>query len=400
MGDTERLMKREISFILQFNEEESEFCTRYLFYRNANVFRQNLISSVPFRIDIGAEFNLHLKNREAKIALNAVKREYVIDIDMNDYDGIRTCCSGKKLCNSCWKFMEAAYKVLREVLYEIFGFRKILWVFSGRRGMHAWVCDPEALNLDSMQRKYITNFLNVALNNDKSDRLVIPESLDKFEKVRLFQICEKILLPYEKFLFEEQNFLFHEQKGKNNFRRILSVLQRHYKECGLVYNEEKYLTLMETIQLKCSEDVDKSQKLFNLIEHRYTVDINLHNQNTKEQLDVVELVRRFKFEILVGLLYPKIDSAVSSHTNHLLKAPFNIHSSSLLLSVPVNPEDFDINKIPSIKDIISGRASLVEYIKNFRLFIDNLKRSFPTAKKSQLNEHIKLEKPETKKVNV
>ena len=140
MGDTERLTKREISFILQYQEDEPEFCTRYLFYRNANVFRQNLISSIPFRIDIGAEFNLHLKNREAKIKLNAVKREYVIDIDMNDYDGIRTCCSGKKLCNSCWKFMEAAYKILREVLNEIFGFEKILWVFSGRRGMHAWVC--------------------------------------------------------------------------------------------------------------------------------------------------------------------------------------------------------------------------------------------------------------------
>ena len=87
------------------------------------------------------------------------------------------------------------------------------------------------------------------------------------------------------------------------------------------------------------------------------------------------MVEKYKFEILVGLLYPKIDSAVSSHTNHLLKAPFNIHSASLLLSVPVNPEDFDINKIPSIQQIVEDKVSLKEYLAQFKDFIQRLKDS-------------------------
>ena len=97
-------------------------------------------------------------------------------------------------------------------------------------------------------------------------------------------------------------------------------------------------------------------------------------------------------------LYPKIDSAVSSHTNHLLKAPFNIHSSSLLLSVPVDPENFDIKKIPSIQDIISGKASLKEYLQNFRGFVNSLKVQVPEIEKTQIAPFI-LGESQRKKIH-
>lgn len=42
-----------------------------------------------------------------------------------------------------------------------FGFRCILWVFSGRRGMHCWVADPEARRLSNEVRQVVTDYMAV-----------------------------------------------------------------------------------------------------------------------------------------------------------------------------------------------------------------------------------------------
>lgn len=97
---------------------------------------------LPLRIDIGPIYNNDAEyNKDTSKWGTAVFREYVIDIDMNDYNDIRSCCTGKSLCKSCWTFLIIAYEILKEILEQCLGFKHILWVFSGRRGIHAWVSD-------------------------------------------------------------------------------------------------------------------------------------------------------------------------------------------------------------------------------------------------------------------
>ena len=44
---------------------------------------------------------------------------------------------------------------------EIFGFRHLLWVYSGRRGIHCWISDQAVLDLSDDQRKSLVTFLEV-----------------------------------------------------------------------------------------------------------------------------------------------------------------------------------------------------------------------------------------------
>ena len=61
-----------------------------------------------------------------------------------------------------------AAKILYRTMEEDFGYKDMLFVFSGRRGMHLWVCDERARNMADSLRKSIMEYLHLVTGNDKS----------------------------------------------------------------------------------------------------------------------------------------------------------------------------------------------------------------------------------------
>lgn len=148
---------------------------RHLANSVRNRMRKDILKHIPTRFDIGPVYSTNPRDRKQLKNLSAFKplsKELCFDIDLTDYDDIRTCCDKANICEKCWQFMTMAIKVTDIALREDFGFKHIMWVYSGRRGAHAWVCDRKARLMDDHKRRAVAGYLEVLKGGAQSGKKV------------------------------------------------------------------------------------------------------------------------------------------------------------------------------------------------------------------------------------
>jgi DNA primase small subunit len=335
---------REFCFTLR-----GDIFVRYNSYNDESSLKRDLKSKVPGKIDIGPVFSHNPKNRLAYGAnFKPTERELVFDIDMTDYDDVRTCCDAAKICPKCWPLMNCAVKVLDEGLREDFGFEHILWVYSGRRGIHAWVCDERARKLSDEERSAVAEYFSVFKGIEgggekKKTNLSFGSGKAAKMHPRLEEAYWKVLKPFwEKEFLPAQKLM----ESKKHFETILSMIPdaNVRNKAEFDFNNNKKPTPSR------DGDVDINTWRWRRIEKAVEDELR-GNKNMNWDLT------RCLQTIIFSHVYPRLDAEVSKHMNHLLKAPFCVHPKTGRVCVPIDPANCDAfdpfsSDAPKVQDLL------------------------------------------------
>ncbi|BEJ15644.1 hypothetical protein CspHIS471_0502490 [Cutaneotrichosporon sp. HIS471] len=323
---------REFAFTI-----ENDVYIRYNSYNTAYDFQKDVLRLVPSRFEIGPQYSHRPRDRKTLPSgvLQPLRRELVFDIDMTDYDEIRTCCTDKKICKRCWGFIAAAVKVLDKALRDTFGFKHLLWVYSGRRGIHCWVSDTLAVDLTDDQRRALVTFLEV-----------IKGSKEQAKKVNLRGGRDDT--PLHPFLAGAVETL------KDRFSTLCLMDQDVLKtergwEALLALAPNDRARTDKLRQIWESDPDRSSMKKWTDVAAQVKADREAKTPMGRKWDAALE-------DIILQYTYPRIDAEVSKHRNHLLKAPFCVHPGTGRVCVPVDPEkvdDFDPDTVPTVGELLA-----------------------------------------------
>ena len=300
-----------------------------------------------------------------------VSKEYVIDIDISDYDNVRFCgCQGAKFCDKCWPLMSCGMKALDHLLDQCFGFDHRLWVYSGRRGVHCWISDDVARNLDNESRSAVTNFLHIYVGNDKSGYkltydLRYPHPTFGLDS-DLYRICESYFISI--YCLEESMDIFN---SKDRWSQLVNLL-----------DNDAQAAIRTCIESSLSETNATGEEIWDQIKE------TLKERNRASYIPY----------IVYSFVYPRLDANVSKQLNHLRKSPFCVHPSTEYICVPMNSYEFYPEKdCPNVRELTEGSEKDAKLwrkaMKCFEAHLDNLwKKQQQQAKiKKQESEHEKMD---------
>ncbi len=340
-ADNGFMQRREFCFTL-----EGDVFARYQSFKNSEDLRKALRQKVPTKIDLGPVFNVDPTKRAAYSGATGagtvfapVERELVMDIDMTDYDDVRTCCSAANICNKCWPLMTVAIKVIDAGLRADFGFKHLLWVYSGRRGIHVWVCDKRARHLTNEARAAVAEYFSVYKGTDASGttkrvNLTVPLH------PALRRAYDDVLRPYWLETILPNQELLVDYKTRENLLNMIPDASTRQK--------------VESAFQKSDTSIQRWEKLEQIVSKAAKSALNAKDYTANRG------IARCAYDIVFAHVYPRLDVEVSKHMNHLLKAPFCVHPKTGRVCVPMDPtkcEQFDPMAVPTVAQLLNEHDS-------------------------------------------
>ncbi|KAF7458091.1 DNA primase small subunit [Cryptosporidium felis] len=353
------IQNREFSMTLKSEIDQDEIYLRWQNYKSIDQLKQELVNRNPHKFDIGAIYSIPISEKEiSPFGFRPVQRELVFDIDMNDYDDIRTCCQEKTICEKCWLFITIAIRLIDTSLREDFGFKHILWLYSGRRGVHCWVCDTKARLLPSEARTAIIDYLTLITGNENKKKKVNLKVSGAYyqsgAKTHPFiDRCFAICMQYFEKILQSQKLFEHDSK---HIAKVLNHLSDDTKIHQIV---ENWVT---------KNRVFSSQEFWDFFSN--TVQ---ESQDKSHTLLLMEIVFTYS--------YPRLDINVSKDLGHLLKAPFCIHHSTGRLCIPIDT-----------RNLLKFNPKMVPTLTNIRKEYDSLNKKDPNSSliPSSINRYVQF----------
>ena len=220
-----------------------------------------------------------------------------------------------------------AIKVVDAALRDDFGFEHIMWVYSGRRGAHAWISDKRARNMDDARRKALAGYLEVIKGGSQSGKKV---NIKRPLHPHLARSLDILKAHFAHDILEDQD-PFATPTGSE---RLLSLIPDTALTTALRKKWDAAPNRSSTYKWADIDAVAKS--------------------GASKTLDGKALLEA-KQDIVLEYTYPRLDVEVSKKQIHLLKSPFVIHPGTGRVCVPINLdklEKFDPLGVPTVTELL------------------------------------------------
>lgn len=254
--------------------------------------------------------------------LRPVRAPLRIDIDLTDYTHLSVDKHDLDSNDLHFPILDIAMRVTKRALKDCFCMDEIACFYSGRRGCHIWVLDERAWQMDDEARATVIEFLSCPLDRRGVAREGFLDRTPWYTDL----YDQEIRPSFVDMLANSEMDLFNTPAAICRFEEMMHIT---HPEIVRVFRDCKIDVAMSPS--------DKFQKLHDAVEKLAT--------NVKHEW----ICNRLKAAILT-LLWPRFDKGASTKMNHLIKAPFSVHSNTRRVEVPLgdNLTNFWPGDVPTI----------------------------------------------------